>query len=85
MAEQLFQESESGSTERLEPGIEALLDELQNYEWMWMQLSPEQVRGIEGYWWAVDNEVRVGKNREAARKHLEEFIMSLRKIEIEES
>jgi len=85
MMEQLPQESESGQVERLEPEIEALLDKLQDYEWMWAQLPPDQVQAIEKLWWWVDNEIRVGKNREAARENLEDFIMFLQKFEMEDS
>jgi len=83
--EQFPQESESGQAERFETEIEALLDKLQDYEWMWAQIPPDQVRAIEDRWWAVDNELQVGKDRKAAGAHLHEFIMFLQKFEIEDS
>ena len=61
----------------IESAIENLLEALEGFSKSWKGLSPE----LQEQWYLAEMEARVGKDREAAKTHLEAFIRTLREEE----
>ena len=56
--------------ESIDSVIERLLDKLETYTELYSEISLE----LQGQWYDAEMEARAGKDREAAKTHLEEFL-----------
>lgn len=69
-----FENGGENDIEKIDAEIEKLLENLRSFYEKWDEMNPELQE--EFYW--VEMEGGVGKDREAARKKLEEFIRKLK-------
>lgn len=63
------------SLENIDAVIDGLIEELDSYAGLWDE-HPE----LHDQWYWAEMEARVGKDRQAAKKHLEEFLKILEGI-----
>ncbi len=71
--------SKESGPENIDSAIEKLLETLESYGELYDGLSPE----LQDWWYDVENEARAGKDRQAAKAHLEEFLGVLERIKTE--
>ena len=67
--------------ENIDSAIEKLLETLESYAELYNELGPI----LQDLWYDVEMEAKVGKDRQIAKVHLEEFLGVLEKIKIEKA
>ncbi|MDP3999797.1 MAG: hypothetical protein Q8P76_04405 [bacterium] len=63
------------SPENLESEIEKLLEQMETFADLYTELSPED----QDAWYDAEMEAKVGKDRAAAKEHLQKFLDYLKK------